>query len=123
MPRYCFRLRVRPDLLGEYRQRHAAVWPDMLRALAQSGWGNYSIFCAPDGTVVGYVEAEDLAAARRAMAATDVNGRWQQEMSRFFLGLDGLPADEGFELLDEIFNLDDQLAAAAAKQSGRGEEG
>jgi L-rhamnose mutarotase len=25
--RVCFRLRVRPELLDEYKTRHAAVWP------------------------------------------------------------------------------------------------
>lgn len=108
--RYCFRLHVRPEMLGEYARCHAAVWPDMLRALRDSGWRNYTIFAAPDGTVIGFVEADDLDAAQRAMAETEVNARWQNAMSRYFLGLDGRPADEGFELLEEIFNLEDQLA-------------
>jgi L-rhamnose mutarotase len=107
MPRYCFLLQVRPELLGEYRQRHAAVWPDMLRALHASGWRNYSLFARADGLLVGYVEADDLGRAQRAMAATEVNARWQAEMSKYFTGRG---PDEGFQLLDEVFNLDDQLA-------------
>jgi L-rhamnose mutarotase len=110
MTRYCFSLHVRPDRLAEYRERHAAVWPDMLHALRDAGWRNYSIFARPDGLLIGYVEAADLAAAQQAMAATEVNARWQAEMSRYFTGLDGRPPDEGFLLLEEIFNLDDQLA-------------
>ena len=109
MNRYCFLLRVRPELLAEYRQRHAAVWPEMLRALHDTGWTNYSIFARPDGLLVGYVEAADLAAAQAAMEATDVNARWQAEMSRYFVGLDGRRPDEGFELLEAIFHLEDQL--------------
>jgi L-rhamnose mutarotase len=109
-------LRVRPELLVEYVDRHARVWPEMLDALAGSGWHRYSIFAAPDGTVIGYVEADDLAAAQQAMGRTEVNERWQREMARFFIGLDGTPADEGFELLEEIFNLDEQLAASRTEQ-------
>lgn len=30
-------------------------------------------------------------------------------MSEFFTGIDGRPPDEGFVLLTEVFNLDDQL--------------
>ena len=110
MARYCFLLQVRPELLAEYRDRHAAVWPDMLRALHETGWRNYSLFARADGLLVGYVEADDLDAAQRAMAATEVNARWQAQMSRYFTGLDGRPPDEGFVLLEEIFNLEDQLA-------------
>jgi L-rhamnose mutarotase len=113
MRRYCFCLQVRPGMLAEYKRQHAAVWPGMLEALKRSGWRNYSIFARPDGLVIGYVEAEDLAAAQAAMAATSVNARWQAEMQRFFTGLGDQTPDEGFELLDEIFNLDDQLGALA----------
>lgn len=110
MARYCFLLQVRPELLDEYRERHAAVWPDMLRALRDTGWRNYSLFAREDGLLVGYVECDDLAAAQQAMAATEVNGRWQQDMSRYFTGLEGRGPDESFLVLDEVFHLEDQLA-------------
>ncbi len=115
MARYCFLLQVRPELLAEYRARHAAVWPEMLRALHNTGWTNYSIFARPDGMLVGYVEAQSLDAAQAAMAATDVNGRWQAEMSRYFIGLDGRGPDESFELLEEIFHLEDQLESTEGR--------
>jgi len=121
MNRYCFLLQVRPELLDEYSGRHAAVWPDMLRALDESGWHRYSIFARPDGLLVGYLEAEDLAQAQAAMAATEVNARWQAEMSKYFVGLQGRPPDEGLALLEEIFNLDDQLRRLADEEPGRGE--
>ncbi len=81
MPRYCFLLRVRPDRLREYRARHRHVWPEMLAALRDTGWRNYSLFLRPDGLLVGYVECDDLDAARAAMARTEVNARWQAEMA------------------------------------------
>jgi L-rhamnose mutarotase len=111
MNRYCFLLRVRAERLAEYRERHRAVWPDMLAALRDAGWHNYSLFLSEDGLLVGYVESEDLAAAQAAMAATEVNARWQARMADFFADLDGRRPDEGFRLLDEIFNLETQLAA------------
>ncbi len=119
MPRYCFLLQVRPERLDEYRRRHAEVWPDMLRALADTGWRNYSIFAREDGLLVGGVEADDLAAAQSAMEATEVNARWQAEMAPFFVGLDGRRPDEGFQLLPEIFHLEDQLAGPAASPGDR----
>lgn len=112
MRRVCFRLRVRPERLAEYRERHAAVWPEMLRALKDAGWHDYSLFLHSDGTLIGYFLTEDLAASLAAMDRADVNRRWQAEMAPFFADLDGDRPDQGFEVLEEIFQLDDQLARA-----------
>lgn len=110
MRRYCFTLQVDPSRLEEYRRRHAAVWPDMLVALRDAGWHDYSIFLREDGLLVGYFLAESAEAAVAAMEATEVNARWQAEMAPFFVNLPGERPDRGFILLDEVFNLDAQLA-------------
>ena len=107
--RYAFRLQVAPERLTEYTRRHAEVWPEMLRALHDSGWRSYSLFAAPDGLLIGYVEAESLEAAQVAMSETEVNARWQASMTEFFTSLDGTPPDEGFEPLTQVFNLEAQL--------------
>jgi L-rhamnose mutarotase len=104
MERVCFLARVRPERLAEYRERHERVWPEMLAALSAAGWGNYSIFLADDGLLVGYLETEDYQAALDAMAATDVNRRWQAGMSEFFVA-DG-PPDQNFTRINEIFHLE-----------------
>ena len=108
--RVCFQLQVKPERLAEYRERHATVWPEMLRALADSGWRNYSLFVRDDGLLIGYFETPSLEAAQAGMAETEVNARWQAEMGEFFVDLD-LPPDQGFLQLTEVFHLEDQLAA------------
>jgi L-rhamnose mutarotase len=111
--RVCFQLQVRPERIAEYRQRHAAVWPEMLQALRDTGWNNYSLFLRADGLLIGYLETPDLAAAQAGMAATEVNARWQAQMGEFFTDLHGAP-DTGFMTLTEVFHLEDQLAATGA---------
>lgn len=113
MKRVCFQLQVKPARIAEYRERHAAVWPDMLQALASAGWNNYSIFLRPDGLLIGYFETPSLSAAQAGMADTAVNARWQSQMAEFFEDLGDRAPDTGFLVLDEIFNLEDQLAARA----------
>ena len=110
--RVCFQLQVKLGLIEEYTRRHAAVWPEMLAALKNSGWHNYSLFLRPDGLLIGYFETDSLPEAQARMAATGINARWQAEMAGFFEDLDGAP-DEGFLQLTEVFNLEDQLAASA----------
>jgi L-rhamnose mutarotase len=104
--RVCFLLRVKPERLDEYRERHRAVWAPMLAALRETGWRNYSLFLRPDGLLVGYVECEDFAASQRAMERTEVNARWQAEMVPFFDLPDGARPDTGGEQIEEIFHLD-----------------
>jgi L-rhamnose mutarotase len=104
--RVCFRLAVDPARIDEYRRRHAEVWPQMRAALAAAGWHNYSLFLAADGQLIGYLECDDFQAAQRAMAATDVNTRWQADMAGFFVDLADQRPDEGIVPLPEIFHLD-----------------
>ena len=108
MPRVCFTLQVRPDRLAEYRERHAAVWPDMLRALRDAGWRDYQLYLRDDGLLVGLVETDDLTAAQAAMDATEVSARWEADMAPFFDlpgGRDGRDKQE----LTLVFDLDAQL--------------
>jgi L-rhamnose mutarotase len=105
MERVCFRLRVRPDRLDEYRRRHRAVWQEMRDALTSAGWRNYSLFLDVDGTLVGYLETDDFRAALAAMDATEVNARWQAEMAGFFELPPGQQPDTGLRLLEEVFHL------------------
>ncbi|WP_413802508.1 L-rhamnose mutarotase [Streptomyces iranensis] len=105
MRRVCFLLKVRQDRIEEYRERHAAVWPEMRTALSESGWHNYSLFLREDGLLVGYLETEGFEEAQAAMAATEVNARWQAEMAPFFEALDGAKPDEAMRPLTEVFHL------------------
>lgn len=114
MQRVCFRLQVRRDRLDEYVERHRQVWPEMLTALADSGWRNYSLFLDEDGTLIGYFETDDLASALDAMERRDVNARWQADMAPFFEDLGDARPDQGFRRLGEIFNLESSLADIGA---------
>jgi L-rhamnose mutarotase len=103
MQRICFHLRVRADRVEEYKERHRAVWPEMLEALRETGWANYSLFLSDDGLLTGYLECEDFESVRSAMAERSVNARWQAEMTEFFEGT-GNP-DEQMLPIPEIFHL------------------
>jgi L-rhamnose mutarotase len=98
MERVCFLLRVRPERLEEYKARHREVWPDMLDALRETGWSNYSLFLREDGTLIGYFETDDFERAQAAMAERDVNTRWQADMAQYFAGGE-------LERVEEVFHL------------------
>ena len=118
MQRVCFQLQVKPERMEEYAARHAAVWPEMLEALAATGWHNYSLFLREDGLLIGYFETPSLEDAVAGMAATEVNRRWQGEMAEFFSDLGTARPDTGFLQLREVFHLEDQLPAAPSRNPG-----
>ena len=105
MERICFTLKLRQDRLVEYVERHSNVWLEMQSALRETGWGNYSLFLAPGGLLIGYLETESFAEARSLMKALAINHRWQSEMAPFFEHSAENP-DDIMQPLPEIFHLD-----------------
>jgi L-rhamnose mutarotase len=107
MKRIGFLLKVKQDRIEEYREAHKAVWPEMLEALRQTGWHNYSLFMRDDGLLFGYFEtSESFAAARAGMKDLSVNKRWQESMAPYFENLGGAHADEAMMELEEVFHLE-----------------
>lgn len=106
MQRVCFMLKVKQDKIEEYKEAHKAVWPDMLQALRETGWHNYSLFLRDDGLLIGYLETPDFEAAKAGMQKYEVNKRWQEAMAGYFEALDGKHADESMFSLEEVFHLD-----------------
>ncbi|HTL30660.1 MAG TPA: L-rhamnose mutarotase [Tepidisphaeraceae bacterium] len=106
MQRVCFLLKVKQDRLAEYKRRHAQVWPEMIKALSETGWTNYSLFLREDGLLVGYCETEDFDKALKGMAQREINTKWQNEMAPFFENIGESNADQAMVRLEEVFHLD-----------------
>ncbi|MEO1439852.1 MAG: L-rhamnose mutarotase [Chloroflexota bacterium] len=107
MKRIGFILKVKEDLIDEYKEHHKNVWQEMLDALSETGWHNYSLFMRDDGLLFGYFETPDsLEAAQAAMAKTDVNERWQKLMAPYFEIPSGARPDQMLIELEEVFHLD-----------------
>jgi L-rhamnose mutarotase len=110
MERVCFQLQVKPERIGEYVERHRAVWPEMLRAIERSGRRNYSLFLREDGLLIGYYETDDDAESARRLAEDPDTARWEAEAAELFVALPGGRPDQGAPRLREVFSLEDQLA-------------
>ena len=106
MQRIGFLLKVKSDCLEEYKQRHREAWPEMLAALKECGWCNYSLFLRQDGQLFGYLETEDFDKALAAMGKYEVNTRWQESMAHLFEDLEGQNPDETLLVLEEVFHQD-----------------
>jgi len=98
MKRACFVLKVKPELVEEYKKAHEPVWPEMLQAMSDAGIRNYSIFLRTDGQLINYFESDDPVESLRKVGETSVSRLWNQRMSAYFA-----PDSTGFELIEQVF--------------------
>jgi L-rhamnose mutarotase len=107
MKRIGFILKVKQDMIPEYKRHHQNVWQEMKDALHASGWLNYSLFMREDGLLFGYFETPlSFDAARAAMSKTEVNERWQTFMAPYFEFAPGGLPDQMMVELEEVFHID-----------------
>ena len=85
MKRYGSVIGVREEKIEEYKRLHAAVWPDVLKMIADCNLRNYSIYLRelPDGKhyLFSYFEytGEDFEADMAKMAADPTTQKWWDE--------------------------------------------
>ena len=106
MKRYAFEMRITPELKAEYKKAHDEIWPDMAKAIRDSGIRNYSIYFRPDGTLFAYLESADPAKSFEALGKTEVNARWQKAMNRFFVKKDPRTVGPDVVEIEEVFHID-----------------
>jgi len=105
MPRYAFKLRIKPDAIEEYEREHQRVWPELLAKLKAVGIHDYSVFRrGQDLTLV--LRADDFEKAWDELDKDPVNQRWQQFMEPLFEPVPDKQNGERFAMLKEVFYLE-----------------
>jgi L-rhamnose mutarotase len=105
MPRYAFKLRIKPDAIDEYEREHQRVWPELLAKLKEVGISEYSIFRRSQDLFL-CLRVDDFERAWNQLDQDPVNQRWQAIMSRLFEPVPDLRPGERFAMLREVFYLE-----------------
>ena len=105
MPRYAYRLRIKPDAIEEYEREHQRVWPELLAKLKEVGISDYSIFRRGQDLML-VLRVDDFDKAMDEMDGDPVNRRWQVFMSRLFEAVPDKQPDERFSMWKEVFYLE-----------------
>jgi L-rhamnose mutarotase len=104
MERLCFTFEIYPGQEAEYKRRHDEIWPELVEAIQDAGFKNYSLF-RRNLTIVGYVECHpDVATAFGKLGPHEATTRWFELFEDVIVTL----TDENGELikLDEVWHLD-----------------
>lgn len=102
MPRYAFKLRIKPEAIEDYEREHQHVWPELLSKLKDVGISEYSIFRRGQELVLS-LRVDDFDKAWDELDRDPVNQRWQVFMSRFFEPVPDKQEDERFAMMKEVF--------------------
>jgi len=105
MPRYAFKLRIKPDAIEEYEREHERVWPELLCKLKDVGISEYSIFRRGQELIL-CLRVDDFERAWDELDRDPVNQRWQESMARLFEPVPDKRDGERFAMLKEVFYLE-----------------
>jgi L-rhamnose mutarotase len=107
MQRYGSVIKVKPEKLEEYKQLHAAAWPDVLKMIAACNIRNYSIYLKDD-FLFSYFEytGTDFAADMAKMAADPVTQAWWKLTDPCQEPLPTRKEGEWWASMEEVFHTD-----------------
>jgi len=103
MERVCFTFDIYDGKVAEYEKRHDEIWAELVEALKECGFTNYTIF-RRGLTAVGYLEAvPNKATAFEKLSKYEVNGKWAKWFEDIIVNL----ADSQGNLIElkEIWHL------------------
>lgn len=105
-------IEIKESKIDEYKKLHAAVWPDVLRMIAECHFTNYSIYLRklPDGKhyLFSYFEyvGDDFAADCAKMAADPATQQWWIVCKPCHEPLADRAGGEWWAGMEEVFHCD-----------------
>ncbi len=112
MTRYGTVVEVKEDRIEEYKRLHAAVWPEVLKMIAECNLSNYSIYLRklPDGKhyLFSYFEytGEDFATDCAKMAADKTTQEWWDVCKPCHTPFEDRAEGEWWASMEEVFHCD-----------------
>lgn len=100
---------LQPDRVAEYKELHAAVWPEILEKIRECNIRNYSIFLRePENLLFGYWEyaGTDFDADMRLMAEDPNTQRWWDICMPCQQPLETREEGEWWAKMEEVFHCD-----------------
>jgi len=78
--RFAFRMKLDPGQAAEYKKRHDELWPEMAKAIHDSGISDYTIWLDPETNYLFATLLRDRPADPNA-PRTELNQRWWDFMA------------------------------------------
>ena len=107
MKRYGMVIKLKPEKVKEYKELHAAAWPEVLKVISDCNIRNYSIYLK-DGYLFSYFEytGTGFDVDMEKMAADPITQRWWAACKPCQTPLENREEGEWWSGMEEIFHLD-----------------
>ncbi|CAA9386203.1 MAG: L-rhamnose mutarotase [uncultured Propionibacteriaceae bacterium] len=102
-------VKIKPEHIQQYKDLHAAVWPEVLATIARCNIANYSIFLRePENLLFAYFEyhGSDYAADQALMAADPATQEWWRITDPQQQPFDSVAEGEWWAPVTEVFHVD-----------------
>lgn len=107
MKRYGAVIRLKPEMLEEYKRLHANAWPEVLAQIREVGIRNYSIYLR-DGLLFSYYEyvGDDYERDMAKMAADPSTQKWWKLTDPCQQPVETAAQGEWWAPMEEVFHTD-----------------
>ena len=105
MKRFAFKMYLKPGCEEEYAKRHAAIWPELVKMIKDSGVSNYSIYWDKDTNILfGYQEWSGGVSSQDTDHVDPITQKWWEMMADIMeVNPDNSPVTVPIQ---EVFHLD-----------------
>jgi L-rhamnose mutarotase len=102
-------IKLKPEIIAEYKRIHEAVWPEVLKAIAQSNIRNYTIFLKePENILFAYWEyhGADFTADMAKMKTAPRMQEWWDITDPMQVPFETRKTDEWWVRMENVFHTD-----------------
>lgn len=104
MERFCYTFELAPGMEAEYERRHKEIWPDLVQAIKDAGFSNYSLF-RRGRKVIAYAECHpNSQSALNRLELQDVSLDWNSYIRSIMTS--AVDSEGRLFTYDEMWHLD-----------------
>ena len=81
MTKVAFKMKLMAGCQDEYKKRHAAIWPELVRLLKENGVSDYSIFLDEETNTLFAVQRQGEGQSSQDLGADPIVQRWWAHMA------------------------------------------
>lgn len=81
MAKQAFKMKLLPGCKEEYKQRHAAIWPELVKLLHDNGISDYYIFLDEETGTLFAIQNQEGGSSSQDLGNNNIVQKWWEHMA------------------------------------------